>query len=286
MKSHLFTVCFCLIAVSCFAQTDSHPSSFWNHYDQFNPAMTGLQYRHHGAMTYRNQNPSLSVRSQTLNANYGTKMGLHHGLGINSRVQSDYFSNNLRVALNYNYQLLLKENHIVSLGAGIGIDDHAIRPVFYGENPSFFTARTDLDFTTGVAYSNKKLLLGVGITRIGDIQLRVKGQEESYNPFIQREQLYLTAAYSIQLSQNLELKPQTLIQTDFDFTSIDFNLLLTLKKKYWLGASFNGNRIFSGTIGYDIKEKYRIGYAYQHYFSQLNGFDRGKHEFTLGFLLR
>lgn len=287
MNSLVFTFTFCCITLVSNAQLDPAPVSFWNHYDQFNPAMSALEYKQHAAITYRNQSPALVYNAHNLQANYSTKIASRHGIGINSRIENNYFYTNFRVAANYNYKIILKDKHRFSFGAAVGVDDHSLKSKFQDEYPQFVTDKTSLDFSTGIAYTNNKLLLGFGVTRIGTTALRTKGTSESINPFQSAEQFYVNAAYAITLSQHLELKPQVLFQTSSNLSNINLNLLLTLKKKYWIAGTYYGRSSFAGMIGWDIKEKYRIGYTYQQYTSKLiNGSHYGSHEFTLGFLLR
>ena len=64
-------------------QQDPISTQFWNHYTQSNPAMSGLQDKHSASATYHNQWPSLSGSRVTHLGNYDTRIGKHHGLGIN-----------------------------------------------------------------------------------------------------------------------------------------------------------------------------------------------------------
>lgn len=285
MKSLSICFFFSLIVRSSLAQLDIQNVSFWNHYGFINPSMSALEYKQRAAISYEHRyfTPNYSISS--VFANYDTKIGKQSGIGICYRFLNDFFFYDSRAILNYNYQIELKEDHTLSLGAGIGLENQVLHKDIYDETFTNVTARTDLDFTAGITYTNQKLLLGSGVTRIASTSLHVKSKKEPNYFYLWREQFYLHGAYPIAIANNVELKPQFLIQTNFDFTSINVNLMLTMKKKLWLGGSYHGNRTFSGTLGYDFKEKYRIGYTYQQYISSINGYKNRSHEFTLGLLL-
>lgn len=77
-----------------------------------------------------------------------------------------------------------------------------------------------------------------------------------------------------------------LVRTDMVKMSADFNLLVYYKKQYWLGVGYRTSDAICFMGGWDIKEKFRVGYCYDLTINQLSSISRGTHEIVLGFQLK
>lgn len=277
-------------ALMSFAQQDALSTLFWQNLAHFNPAISGLEHSHFASLSYRNQWDKVNGAPVSVFANYGTRLWKNHGIGAVYSYDQLGFSKSNNALINYNYQLRLKEGHTLSMGVAGGIMNLQMTPFWIPPSqnpdntlPANFSA-TEFDANAGVAYSNKNLLVGFGVAHINAPILRPNNSGLIINYNVARH-AYLNSAYKIQIGEKVMLKPQLLIRTDFVAISSDINLLATLKNKYWLGVSYRSSDAIAGMIGWDIKERYRIGYAYDFTINKLSNISQGSHEATLAFLL-
>lgn len=285
---NLITTVFLACSVISFGQQNPLSSFFWNNDQYYSPAKTGLNYKHKATATYRNQWDGINGAPGAIFGQYGYQINDQNGLGVNLLYTKIGYSSLSTGMLNYAYHLRLKNDHKLSFGGGLGItsvetDGYWITPQTgndpYIVNPSRSTA---LDTKIGVNYSSKKLSVGLGMNHLLESSIPLSSST-SYNL---ARHFYFDGKYDIQVVENLDLTPQILFRSDFNFHSFDVNLLATLKNKYWLGISYRTEDAIIGMIGWDIFEKYRVGYAYDHPIKNTYAVTRGSHEITLGFLLK
>jgi type IX secretion system PorP/SprF family membrane protein len=287
----ILTIILVTFSLQLTAQQDPLSSMFWNNYAHFNPAMNGLEYKHQGNVTYRNQWPSLSGGPKSIFASYSTLLGENHGVGINYIHEKIGFTQGQILNLNYNYQIRIDDTKRISIGVATGVSIINIDPEWItpseGPDPTLPTASktTSSNSNLGIAYSSKKLLVGVGITHLFNNWSRLTA--DPLIVYTAPRHYFIHGHYKFAVGENFEIRPQALLRTDGVFISTDFNLLFTLRNKYWLGASYRNRDGFAAMMGWDIKGKFRVSYAYDFSVSQLNnGVSGGSHEFGLGILLK
>ncbi len=93
----------------------------------------------------------------------------------------------------------------------------------------------------------------------------------------------LTAGYLLNVSENFKLKPSTLV--DYSSANLDIqgglNFIL-LQDKVWAGAMYRtAARAFTGILEFQVFSSFRIGYAYDYYFTNLSRVSNGTHEIML-----
>lgn len=278
-----------LISVKGLSQSEPQFNMFWNNYSMFNPANTGLHYKHYGNVTYLSQWDKVEGAPNSFTANYETKLEK-----INSGVGAGYlrdviglFTDN-RFYLNYAYQLSF-ENSVLSFGSSLFFRRIGFNPNWYapetGTNSSLDpnlpigAYDTKLNVNVGISYKREKLEIGLSTTQIN---------EPNYTDvnFNGARHYFGLLSYQFKLTENLNLKPTLYYKTDGVVGVLDLNALFTLKNKYWLGLSVRSTSAFGGQLGIDIKEKLRIGYAYDYFNSDLSVYRNSTHEITLGILLK
>jgi type IX secretion system PorP/SprF family membrane protein len=267
-------------------QQDPIFTQFWNNSTVFNPASTGLFYKHQTGINYRNQWVNMNGAPTTIFTSYNTRIDKYKsGFGFNYMYETIGAMKQNRFDLNYSYQLDLGDEKKLSFGLSAGIVNLNFEPYWVGtdlNDPLLPKSGQGSGFSssTGIAFKSKKLHLGLSSTQINEANIKEIG-------FKFARHYYINASYDFNLSGNFSLKPQILFRTDGTFMSTDINLLAIFKKQYWLGITGRSRDSFAFMAGVDIKEKYRIGYSYDITVSKLNnGVSSGSHEITLGFFLK
>jgi len=274
------------LSSTVFAQEEPNTSQFWNNYSQFNPAMTGFEIKHQGGIIYRDKWDKLFGSPKMLMGNYDLQINKKHSVGINFYSFQSYTGEVNTASLNYSYKLFFNEEnkHFLSGGVGIGVGTLKYNNLIFGNDlenmPQLLKPSTFPKLNLGLAYNWNKLMVGFGATQVtSDF-----GTTGYFRPF---PHYYGIAAYRLKISENFDLIPRFQFKTVRKFHTVDFNLMVTFKKKYSLAAGIRNTDTFMFIFQYDIFEKLRLGYSYDRQVSKLNnGILRPTHEFVIGFRLK
>lgn len=268
------------------AQQEPLFRQFWNTKNFFNPATVGLNYKHQATFLARWQWIGVNGAPDSQLASYSVKLNkFHGGLGLSYLHDKIGFSNQNQLKVNYSYQIQLKNESVLSIGIAGGIANYRLdgiwvpptTPIDPNLPVNFNQTNFIADF--GIAYSRKKFNTGISVT-----QLNRQANSDGYQ---YGEHFYVFADYIFGNSDGFQFKPQVLIRTDLVKMSGDINLTSFYKEKYSLGIGYRNRDAFCLNVGWDIKRKFRIGYAYDITISKLNnGVSGGSHEFVLGFILK
>ncbi len=276
----------CVITSSLFAQQEPLSTQFWNNYTQFNPAMTGVEFKHQGGVTFRNQFDKVNDYPRTLFGNYDLQLNRKHSLGVNFYSFNTIASEVNSASLTYSYKLFINEEnrHFLSIGTGLGIGttkyDYLNFPTEVEQLPGISEPSTFPKLNVGLAYNWNRLNVGFGITQLtGDL-----GARGIYEP---SQHYYVNAAYRLKIAENLDVLPRVMFRTDKVFQSTDFNLMATYKKKYSIALGMRNTDAFIFILQYDLFERLRLGYSYEQVVSKLTaGSKKATHEFVIGFQLK
>jgi type IX secretion system PorP/SprF family membrane protein len=267
------------------AQQDPIFTQFWNSSSYFNPATTGLLYKHQAVVNYRNQWMGMNGSPTSLLANYNTKIDKYKsGIGFNYLYETFGATIQNRFDLNYSYQLKLGDKQTLSVGASAGFKtmNFNLSLIGFDNNDPLVPKRkqeTVFSSNFGIAYQLKKFTCGISSTQINEI-----GDEKQFFKFSRH--YYVFASYDVTLNEKFNLKPQLLYRMNAGFMSTDLNVLVTYNKKYWLGVTNRDFTNFCFIAGLDLKEKFRVSYSYDLPQSKLISSSKGSHELTLGLLIK
>lgn len=275
------------VSFSICAQQDPLLTNYWNNLSFINPGATGLFYKHQAAVNYRNQWNKVNGAPNTLIAGYNAKIDkIHGGIGFNYQYETIGFYNKHRLDLNYGYHFDLGNNRIISAGISAGIMQIDVKTDWYippsGEpDPSLPSDNKQYSFHSniGVVYKGNALSMGISSTQF----LSVKIKDANYTP---SRHYNVFAAYDLLVGKKFLLKPQFLVRTDAVVISADYSLIAKYNNRYWAGVFYRTSDAIGFSAGWDIKEKYRVGYSYDFTISKLSGVSQGSHEIVLGFLLQ
>jgi type IX secretion system PorP/SprF family membrane protein len=277
-----------LCASSAFAQQEPQFTQFWNALSYFNPATGAREYDHEAYAVVRDQWTNVYGNPSTQLLSYSSKLR-----GINSSVGGSYmhenigFSNFHKVKATYAYQLQLGRYTSLSFGLAAGFQYMKNSTVFFPGpfvDSTFWAPSTRFTADFGVALRWRKLDLGLSVTQLP--------QSKYANGYRDALHLFGFAGYDIQISAKGRYKPafivrpQVFLKTDFNFYSLDFNLLFKYNYLY-AGVTLRSNDCIGLMAGWDIKGKFRVSYAYEMSFSKLNnGIFGSTHEIGLGFMFK
>lgn len=103
----------------------------------------------------------------------------------------------------------------------------------------------------------------------------------------ERMHYYLIAGLVLQASDNLKIKPATLVKAVPGAPIIaDISLNALFSEKLTLGVAYRWDDSFSGLAGFQVSDGLFIGYAYDLTSTELNNYNSGTHEIMMRFELQ
>ena len=260
----LIILSFLLASGITFSQSDPQTIMYWNQYTIYNPATSGLEYKHDFRASYHTKNPSLSFSPQNYTASYNTRLKGHHGVGVNYSYDESLASDRNSINLNYNYQFTLKGGRRISLGVSPGFFTKKRVNIPWMNYPQL--NNDYLNLNTGVAYMGKKIYAGVSLTHV--LHDALKRPEESF--YSVKQELNAHARYTLRVMKKATLHFEGIVNSDFIFTSVKLNARVRLYDQFVLGAGYRLRDAIAVNVGWDIKKRYRLAYAYSHTSSKLS----------------
>lgn len=273
---HFIALAFIATSLFTFGQSNM----FWNNYSNFNPAMSGFQYKQHATLTYTDNYPSLAGNYTDFNGNANSQIANRHGVGI---IYTGHYTPNLsstKVLANYNYQIDLKEAGKLAIGTGVGYGYYDVI------NPSLPTLNShekssSFELNIGAAYKWKNIIVGLSGTNLTP----PKGPVISFA--IPRRKFNLHAQYTARISEKFQLTPRVLYTYQDGFHQLLPNLTVTYLDKFSIGVSSQLRDNFGVNVGWDILNKFRVAYNYSQTISKLNNaVGGGIHEFSMGYVMK
>ena len=281
-------VLFGCIGLSSFAQQDPLTTLFWNNYSVFNPATSGLEHRHHAAVSYRAQWSGITGAPTTLFANYNTKIGRRHGVGghYTNETIGNMKSNYLH--LNYNYQYKTEGGKILSVGISPGFShssfvDNWIAPTNEPDPSIPSSSESTMNFNGGIAIKGKNIFAGLGVTHF--VTLFHRNESQSFNL---APHYYAHFRFKKWLNRRLKMHLEGLFRTDAIKYSFDLNSRIMIFNRLTFGVGLRFTESYIAHVGWTFSRKFHLNYSYDwaHTNFKLQEYSKGSHEFSLGYVIQ
>ncbi len=317
-----FTVLFmCVISVS--AQQKPHYTQYiFNNY-LLNPAISGIENYTDVKIGYRNQWTGLNdapvtsffsvhaplgkgftngnstsfpqAGSNPANRSYlQTYMASepHHGVGMNVVLDETGPLRYLDANATYAYHIGVSHNVNLSVGVSAGVSRISL-------DMNKITTESGFDPAIVDANNNKlKPNLGMGVWLYGPRYFagfsaqQILGQpitftdDPAYDQGKQVPHFFLTMGYKVFLGDDVAAIPSVMAKYVTPApVSVDANIKLAFRDKFWLGGSYRKNDAFSAMAGFNVSHFFNLSYSYDFTTSDIRTVSDGSHEIVIGFLL-
>ena len=193
----------------------------------------------------------------------------------------------------YAYRFPISNKGKIALGSQIGVTyyetnyqdlnivtrDNITDPTFQENNQRYLP-----NVGLGVYYYDDRLYVGLSTPGL----IGNKFNKDNYLELAtQKRHYFLTAGYVFALNQNLKLKPNLLMKWvengAFQYT-INTNLLI--KQVIWVGLSYSMDDSVDALFGWNINERFAVGYSYGYPVNALQSFITGTHELSINYRLK
>jgi type IX secretion system PorP/SprF family membrane protein len=166
--------------------------------------------------------------------------------------------------------------------SGLSVE-HPIDPILKGGD----IVRVLPDATFGLNLSGDKWYIGAAIPQLLSSELKLM---ELKDTIIQTGKLashiYVLGSYTYDINSAISIEPSFFLRAVAGVkTQIDFGVKSEYKELFWLGMNYKMNNDLSSIatlLGFNINDRYNIGYSYGMPSSATSNYYSGSHEFMLG----
>jgi type IX secretion system PorP/SprF family membrane protein len=215
----------------------------------------------------------------------------HHGVGIN--MVSDKTGPISRTDFNatYAYHLGLSETLNLAVGVSAGVSrmsldlskitlENSVDPAITSDNN-----KTQPDLGLGVWLYGSRYFAGISAQQLLGRPITFTN-DASYTQGKQVAHYFATAGYKLFLGDDIAAIPSVMVkQVSPVPVSVDANIKVAFRDKFWLGGSYRKNDSFSAMAGFNIGYLLNLSYAYDFTSSDLRSVSSGSHEIIIGLLL-
>ena len=264
-----------------------------------NPAIAGMYDYYQVNTTIRNQWAGMNEGPRTSVISIYGKHSDNVGLG--GTVYNDITGPTSRIggsaSYTYAFQVTQKVNISLALQAGftqfkiiknnIPVEDQQ-DPLMMGGD----VVRSLPDATFGLNLSGNKWYIGAAIPQLLSSELKLMDDDFAriYDTISQNGKLashiYILGSYTYDINPMISIEPSVFLKSVKGAkTQIDLGLKGEYKEMFWIGMNYKANNNLSSIaalLGYNINDRFNIGYSYGIPSSTTNNYHSGSHEFMLG----
>ena len=273
-------------------------TQYMNNNYAVNPAVAGMYDYYQVNTTIRNQWVGMNEGPRT---NVISIYGRHSdNVGLGGTVYNDVTGPTSRSggSASYTYTFSLTDKMKLSLALQGGFTqfkiiknlqtEHKNDPLLSGGD----VVRTLPDATFGLNLSGNKWYIGAAIPQLLSSELKLMDNDFAriYDTTSQNGKLashiYVLGSYTYDINPAISIEPSFFLRSVVGAkTQIDFGVKSEYKKLFWLGMNYNMNNDLSSIaalLGYNINDRFNIGYSYGMPSSATSNYYSGSHEFMLG----
>ncbi|RZM26332.1 MAG: type IX secretion system membrane protein PorP/SprF [Pedobacter sp.] len=217
----------------------------------------------------------------------------HHGVGAVVVMDDVGPLSRIDASLTYAYHMQLGQRLNLSVGVAagmsrIGLDVNALDfgPI---EDPAVrntIVSQIKPDLGIGLWLYGSSFFAGASIQQILPQKLVFTGVPTEFSTGKEIPHFFVTTGYRFFIAEDIAATPSVMVKHASPAPmSLDANLKISFKDRFWLGGSYRKNDSYSGMVGVNINKLVNLTYAYDFVTSQLNTVSNGSHEIVLGLQL-
>ncbi|SKB43481.1 PorP/SprF family type IX secretion system membrane protein [Daejeonella lutea] len=216
----------------------------------------------------------------------------HHGIGFHAVSDKAGPISRTDVNATYAYHMGLSANVNLSLGVAAGVSKiYLDRSKITLENPidqAIGTGDYDQlkpDLSAGVWLYGPRYFAGVAAQQLLASPISFS-DDAAYDQGKKVPHMFISAGYKVYLGDDFAAMPSAMVKIVSPVpASVDVNMKVAYRDKFWMGASYRKDDAFSAMAGFNVGSFMNLGYSYDFTTSGLNTVSNGSHEIVLGVFL-
>jgi type IX secretion system PorP/SprF family membrane protein len=213
------------------------------------------------------------------------------GLGLNIVNDEIGLEQRLMFNIDYSYRLRISRESSLRLGIKGGFTNYSNPLGFYTTYPGEesdpnFQGYVDNQFMPNVGIgaflSSDKYYLGLSIPKL--VETTFKTTEDEYTTLQEMRQYFLIGGVVFDLSRYVKFKPTVFTRAVVGAPiQYDISANFLFNEKFWLGAMYRSGDALGVIAQWIIKDRFRIGYAYDFTITDLSNYQSGTHEIMVSY---
>lgn len=254
----------------------------------YNPAVAGSNDYTSVNINYRDQWAGFADAPKTyMFSGYGT-VGKRKKVALGGFVASDNtgLMNRSSEYVTFAYHIKLNEKYKLGFGLSMGMIQYRIRlydAKIADKGDDLLTgnilSNNAFDSNAGLYLYSKKFFVGLSGYQYLNNKITWERSQSHLAPH-----LYGMIGYTFDLDKNFSLQPSALLKYNSPTPlQPEFSLKALYRNMAWIGASYRMNDAVSALVGYKIKEKLVIAYAYDYPITKIRSYTSGSHELMIAY---
>lgn len=271
------------------AQQDSQYTQYMYNTQTINPAYAGSRGVLRITALYRNQWVGIEGAPETLNFSLSTPLGRNKRVGVGFNVYKDKIGPADESFISADFSYTIPINDDIKLGFGIkgGINllnvDYSLLNIYNPDDElQQFNIEDKFSPVAGAGiYLHNDLSWYLGLS-VPNFLETTHFDDSSISNASEKAVVYAIAGYVFDISYYTKLKPAILGKFQKGApASIDLSANFLFYDKFNLGLAYRLDAAVSGLIGFQVSNKFYIGYAYDFGTHELGNYHNGSHEMFL-----
>jgi type IX secretion system PorP/SprF family membrane protein len=240
------------------------------------------------ALNYRQQWSGFAGGLKTSTLNLQIPLSYKVAVGVNLyNDQAGVLQTNTGL-LSFAYQVYLGQNlnepHKLSFGLSAGVTNSSVSRTNIPSgisDPTLVTSNlSNIDGQFGLGYQYHNFKLGFSLPRLFKSQVVAEGSYRVAGLDPMRSTISVVS-YNFHLSPRISFEPIAMYRTEVNLHWFEGLGVIKIDNIGWIGGSYRQNYGPAAFLGFNIKEKLKVGYAYEFAAGPVNGFGNGTHEVQL-----
>jgi len=281
----LFTGLFFLSMYSVCAQQNLVYSHYFMNPFLYNPSYVAPDGYAELYLNYRNQWAGIEGAPTTGTVSIHLPINYKAGIAFTGYQDKAGVLKTSTGLVTFAYQVYLgnriSDNHKIAFGLSAGMTSTSITPDDSYASDPVVGSTSSFEGQFGIHYQLKNFKIGFAIPRL--FRTYVASEQDFNKVGIEQIRTTITSvSYTIPLSSKLLFEPTATYRT-YQNTKGQMEALgvLRVNNLVWLGGSYRQDYGATAFVGFNAKDKFKLGYAYEFATSQVNSLGDGTHELQL-----
>jgi len=284
LKYILVTVLVLCAVRKASGQQDPHYTQYMYNMSIVNPAYAGARGVPVIGGLGRTQWVGVQGAARTATLSFDAPVGRAVGLGLSVIHDEIGPVKENNVFGDFSFTIFTGEESRLAFGIKAGatfLDIGLLTTVTPGDPLNVPVNQISPNFGAGMYFYTNKFYAGLSVPNL--LETKHIGDDSAIESTAsEKAPVYLTSGYVFDLTDELKLKPSTMIKGSFGAPfSIDLSLNLLVKSVFELGISHRFEDSVSAMVGIQATQKLRVGYAYDYTTSDFGVLNAGSHELIL-----
>lgn len=291
MKKQFLIFLVILVAAPAFSQQLPQFTQYMYNTISINPAYAGSRDAFSIIGLHRSQWADFEGAPTTQTLSINSPLSNNKiGLGLSIINDNAGYENYTYAYGDFAYRIDLSADVSLRMGLKAGASYYNLEEELFTEpevmNDPFFQDRLNRwtpNFGLGFYLSSQNWYIGASAPKL------INNNNNEFNEYLALEQVhyYLTGGYVFDLSDNVKLRPTTLIKmTKGAPLSVDLTATAIFNEKFYLGGSYRIDDAVGAFLDVQVFNGFRAGYAYEYPISDIRPYTSGSHEILLIYEIR